>query len=215
MRGSKTKGTGHTVRPKHDNSTLVRFAPTEYLKSISARTPQYWSAQRTISCILNLTNWSAHSKLVISTLLSSPPGPGGNSTVLVAPMEGDMSTRNIVTVYCSCVTTTPQNTNNQALPLLVLLASLVVDKSCGGVASHLIINHVMHVTLTRVRFHFASLQGTPKSKLHPIPHFLPRSFARPLVFNHWRQRGIMHPDVHRAFFTSPKIPSPSNPPLHP
>jgi hypothetical protein len=52
---------------------------------------------RTISCILSLTNCKAHSRLVISIVPSFP----GNSTERSLPIEGEMSTRNIVTVYYS------------------------------------------------------------------------------------------------------------------
>ena len=52
-----------------------------------------------ISWIFSLTNWRDHSRLVIWAVCASPFGPGGRSTVLRVLMDGEVSTRNMVTVY--------------------------------------------------------------------------------------------------------------------
>ena len=55
--------------------------------------------RRTISCILSMTYCKDHSRLVISITSGSLPFVPGISTSRVLPMDGDVSTRNIVTVY--------------------------------------------------------------------------------------------------------------------
>ena len=82
-----------------------------------------YTLARTISFILYFTNWRAHSKLVISMLLSSPPDPGGCLSVLTAPTKRDTSTRNVVIVCCLCALSSPISLTRSADTVMA-----VVDK---------------------------------------------------------------------------------------
>ena len=91
-----------TLRSKDDDSTLVSLSAVEYLCWDVGDLHKWRHEACTISCILSFTNCSAHCRLVISVVRSSPFESGGRSTVLSLLIDGEVSMRNIVTVYYIC-----------------------------------------------------------------------------------------------------------------
>lgn len=90
-----------TFTSEQDDSALVSLSSVEYLGAPSVRAGIGMEVERlTISCILSMTNCMDHSKLVISIVSEPLPVRLGISTCRVFPMDREMSTRNMVTVYC-------------------------------------------------------------------------------------------------------------------
>jgi len=87
-----------TFGAKYNYTALFCLAPIKDLKSRVGSWDFYSKMQQTMSCIFSLTNCSTCSRCVIVFEIVSPLGPG-SSTVLRVPMGGDVSTRNMVTVY--------------------------------------------------------------------------------------------------------------------
>ena len=87
-----------TLGPKKNDATLVCFSAVEDLGGVQPDKDSTGSFKQTISCIFSMANSSDHLRWVTCLVRGSPFGPEGRLSVHIVPIDGDMSTRNMVAV---------------------------------------------------------------------------------------------------------------------
>ena len=125
---SNTNRAAPTVRPKQGAPIMFGFASTEYLRIyINTRSLTHWRAPSLYFVLHQLESPLQAGHLDVP----SSPGPGGCLTVLIAPMEGDTSTRNIDIVCCSCVLSSPISlTSERSADIVVVVVGGSKHRGC-------------------------------------------------------------------------------------